>query len=370
MTETKRLDYLDMAKGLGMLFVLIGHLQGERIFTLSPYIQPLCVWIFSFHMPLFFIISGILIFEKSGEDLPLSVHISKRFRSIMIPYYWFSFFYILVVIYALIRGTIQPDTLFVNLWYILSGYGMNVLWFLPALFLGEILFIFLKQRLHARLFPIVLIIISVIGFVFSFLLTFMNRDISWMERIHELLTVLIRPLIVSGFIGIGYYTHYFVTTNKNILSVKERMLSSKPQRTIFYIFSGILMMVLCRFFCVINNGIDFRSLAFRNIPAFLICALLGSFGLILLCKGLPKIRLLCFWGIGSLTFMAVHNSETILHLALTFSMYLNQYLTRARGYICYAVILFIILIYTSLMIVVIRKFFPFILGKPVAHRKK
>ena len=54
----KRLDYLDMTKGLGMILVLIGHLQGDSIFTFSPYIHPLCVFIFSFHMPMFFIVSG------------------------------------------------------------------------------------------------------------------------------------------------------------------------------------------------------------------------------------------------------------------------------------------------------------------------
>ena len=35
----KRLDFLDLTKGLGMILVLIGHLQGDSIFTFSPYIE-------------------------------------------------------------------------------------------------------------------------------------------------------------------------------------------------------------------------------------------------------------------------------------------------------------------------------------------
>ena len=70
MSDTKkRLDYLDMTKGLGMILVLIGHLQGDSIFTFSPYIQPLCVFIFSFHMPMFFIVSGILLAIKNDEEI-------------------------------------------------------------------------------------------------------------------------------------------------------------------------------------------------------------------------------------------------------------------------------------------------------------
>lgn len=45
-------DYsLDFAKGIGMLLVMFGH---------TNYQQPLLTIIYSFHMPLFFVISGIL----------------------------------------------------------------------------------------------------------------------------------------------------------------------------------------------------------------------------------------------------------------------------------------------------------------------
>ena len=129
--KRKRLDHLDMAKGLGMILVLIGHLQGDSIFTFSPYIHPLCVYIFSFHMPQFFIISGILTSVKKDELKPIKDVARSRFKGIMIPYLWFSFFYLLVVVVALIKGEIAPATLYLNIWYVLSCYGMNVLWFLP-----------------------------------------------------------------------------------------------------------------------------------------------------------------------------------------------------------------------------------------------
>ena len=53
----KRLDYLDLAKGIGILIVMLGHFPfyGEPHISIQLY-----DFIFSFHMPLFFIITGII----------------------------------------------------------------------------------------------------------------------------------------------------------------------------------------------------------------------------------------------------------------------------------------------------------------------
>lgn len=357
METSKRLDYLDMAKGIGMLLVLIGHLQGDTIFSLSPYFHPLCVFIFAFHMPLFFIISGTLMCIRNDKlsTLTLKEHIAKRFRGIIIPYLWFSLFYFLVVIYAFITGSIAYQTVFINLWYILSGYGMNVLWFLPALFFGEILFLFFKNKFSTKVFYIIIPVINAICYLLAYILTKLNYNTPLQMRLHELSIVILRPFLVCGWIFIGYVLC-------DLFNKYE--LSNKIKSRYIYIVTGLVMLILCAIFSRINNGVDFRSLVLRNVFFYILCSLLGSYGLILLCKGLPKIKLFTFWGVGSLTFMAVHNSETILFYALKVSMFVNQFLTHARGYICYLIILTIILTYTSFMIFIISKFFPFILGKP------
>ena len=46
--EDKRLDYLDIAKGIGILLVVLGHIYGNN--------NVFHVWIYSFHMPLFYFI--------------------------------------------------------------------------------------------------------------------------------------------------------------------------------------------------------------------------------------------------------------------------------------------------------------------------
>lgn len=369
MSDKKRLDHLDMAKGLGMILVLIGHLQGDSIFTFSPYIQPLCVYIFSFHMPMFFIISGILLAIKNDEIRPFCEMTKARFRGIMVPYYWFSFFYLLVVVVALIKGEIAPFTLYLNIWYVLSGYGMNVLWFLPALYLGELLFIFLRRRIREDLPFITIVALSnAIVYLASYFLGITDFKTEFSMRVHEFIIVLLRPVLVCGFISIGYYVHKLLKKGSRIGDFFNRpQLNEKgkvcTKYRLAYITLGLMLFGVCFAFFRINNGIDFRSLAFRNIFFFFVCSLSGSFGMICLCKGLPRVGLFSYWGIGSLIFMVTHNSQTVLTLALKSAMYVNQYLTRARGYICYAIVVLIITAYSTLMIYIIRRFFPFMIGK-------
>ena len=372
----KRLDYLDMTKGLGMILVLIGHLQGDSIFTFSPYIHPLCVFIFSFHMPMFFIVSGILRAIKNDEVKSFKDIAKNRFKGIMIPYYWFSFFYLIFVVAALIKGEIAVQTLLLNIWYVLSCYGMNVLWFLPALYFGELLFIYMRRKLRNDThFIAVLVLSNAIVYLLAYFLGMIEYRTAFAERMHDLATVILRPVLVCGFIAIGYYVHRLLSAGTKLGDFFSRPETDEKGRIsakyrLAYIVLGLMLFAVCFAFFRINNGIDFRSLAFRNVFFFFLCALSGSYGMISICKGLPTVPLFCFWGVGSLIFMATHNSQTVLTFALKTAMYVNQYLTRARGYICYAIVIIIITAYSSLMIYLIRRFFPFIIGKPVKFLKK
>ncbi len=53
MSESKRLDFIDIAKGIGIILVVTGHLL--------PVAAGLHVLIYSFHMPLFFFLSGFFL---------------------------------------------------------------------------------------------------------------------------------------------------------------------------------------------------------------------------------------------------------------------------------------------------------------------
>ena len=58
--KEKRLEYIDMLKGVGIILVVIGH---------STYVsENVLTWLASFHMPLFFLVSGMLFAYKHSQD--------------------------------------------------------------------------------------------------------------------------------------------------------------------------------------------------------------------------------------------------------------------------------------------------------------
>lgn len=69
-----RIEWIDMAKGLGILAVILGHCH-----------LPDKAWnaIYSWHLPIFFLISGYFYKKRSFLDL-----VKVKFNSILKPYFY------------------------------------------------------------------------------------------------------------------------------------------------------------------------------------------------------------------------------------------------------------------------------------------
>lgn len=92
--EKKRIDYVDVAKGIGILLVVIGHSITNAPKSIdSTYSIPLA-FITQFHMPLFFSLSGIVFSEKYVQT-PLKSSL-KKFRSIYIPFIVYNLIFVLL----------------------------------------------------------------------------------------------------------------------------------------------------------------------------------------------------------------------------------------------------------------------------------
>ncbi len=122
-----RLPFIDVAKGLGIIAVVAGHVYPPGL------VRSL---IFVFHMPLFFFISGYLFKPKEGKAF-----IASKLRQLIIPY--FSF---LLIVYAVQNQVIFHDASLtflqrLSLWgkALLGGrwlYGYtSAFWFAPVLFI-------------------------------------------------------------------------------------------------------------------------------------------------------------------------------------------------------------------------------------------
>lgn len=74
--QTVRLKQYDILKGIGIILVMFGH-------AISPNTY-LSYLICGFHMPLFFICSGVFY-----KDVPVWQGLKKDFKGLLVP--WFAF---------------------------------------------------------------------------------------------------------------------------------------------------------------------------------------------------------------------------------------------------------------------------------------
>lgn len=118
--RAERIKELDIAKGICILLMVIGH---SGMTNIVHYM------IYAFHMPFFFFVSGITTnVERSLKDFAIS-----KIDGLLIP---FSIYYLIhVPSYAYIYNRNVIDYL---KWELLNGID-NALWFIPILFLAQLI---------------------------------------------------------------------------------------------------------------------------------------------------------------------------------------------------------------------------------------
>ncbi|MCR5098302.1 MAG: acyltransferase family protein [Lachnospiraceae bacterium] len=131
--EKKRINWIDMAKGYGILAVFIGHMVQS---------SALGLFVYSFHLPLFFFLSGYLFKADDG----FGSFIKKKSRSILLPYFTLGLpvvfcdaFYPLLfsgqhftmehLMYELSKEFMQFlfQCRYATLWYLAVLFGVNIL---------------------------------------------------------------------------------------------------------------------------------------------------------------------------------------------------------------------------------------------------
>ena len=162
--RVERIHWVDIAKGIGIIFIIYAHMLGVNDFRHLFY---------SFHIPLFFFLSGIVYNHKKYTDF--LAFLKKSAKRLLLPYFIFAFiFFILWLI------KIKPDNLFSSeiirqfsgIFYANSNNGLmafnNILWFLPTLFVIRVLFASIARfSAKTRIIVFILIFFSVFGYLFS-----------------------------------------------------------------------------------------------------------------------------------------------------------------------------------------------------------
>lgn len=318
----QRLDFLDTAKGFAIALVILGHIiSSER--------SPVKMWLYSFHMPVFFIISGYLT-NLSKNHISIQQFIIKKFKSLIIPYLSFALInYVFIIFNFYIQHSLDKNTIITYIIYIIKLCGRSAIWFLPCLFISQLTFKLILDTVSNK--TLRLFIISIL-FIIPF----------WVKaKPDTLLLVLLRSFTALGFITIGHLL--YKTLNTLTLNYWE----------IFMLF------VINIIFTFLNGPVDLFELKFNNIFIYVANSILGSLTLLFLCKKITTSKLIIYTGKNPLIIMGTH----IMLINI-----LNKYITLPNivysHELTYALSLCLIVLFIEFPIIFIfNKYLSFTLGK-------
>ncbi|EGT3617316.1 acyltransferase [Clostridium perfringens] len=210
--QKKRLDYLDIAKGILIISVVLCHAPFEKAW-----------YLYWFHMPAFFIISGML--YKKGMS------IKEQAIKFFVPYAIFSLVDISFNYILYYHGNFSfSDLLHEILKYVYGGKATwGVFWFIPVMFVTKIVFDKLNKHLKPKYLFIVCVLSYILAHIYS--MSFVPSSVTEITRNQFVFWNLDTVLITLPYYALGYYI-----SKKNIQKIFES--------TSTLIVSGVATIVL------------------------------------------------------------------------------------------------------------------------------
>lgn len=261
----ERLLWMDLAKCIGIYLMIVGH--GPLL--AHTYARTI---IYSFHMPLFFIISGFFYKKYSFIDT-----IKRDWIRLLLPYFILN---LLGLFLWIITNPSEVD--FGNtssrVYAIMLGLGYQTecftpvlppTWFIIALFLDRVIMSFLATK------KIGVILFSLLSSVLVWCLT----------PVYDTLFPIDSALLAFPFFGLGYLLKNVI---ENLSSIRNKQL----------VTLSIVVLFLLFIFNKYNNRVDMCLASYgNNIVLFYLGGILGSLLVFIMSISLMKLR--CFYNISN-----------------------------------------------------------------------
>lgn len=282
----KRIEWIDTAKGIGLLLVMFGHLH-------VPYMS---TWIYTFHMPLFFFLSGVVF---SGGKYSFKEFCIRRVKSLVVPYFCLGF--VIYLFYVIVNAVIGAEN---------SLYGTNIdmlknlfiqehfwtIWFLACLFVVEILWywiwkIFSRWTVAPAVISVSICIVGLLRYRLGYGGLPWNIDVA----------------LVAQFF---FYAGYCFRCNRQVQNYFEKM-----QKNTYIICLAIMLLinVVAGFLCIRLSGesLDMSIGMYGNEVLTILSALAGTLFIILISKKMNN-RFLTYLGQNTMVLFAWHSRIVIV----------------------------------------------------------
>lgn len=284
-----RIDAIDWMKGLCIICITLLHIE-DGIFS-----NKLNISIGMFMITGFYITSGWVHGIKAANQTNLKVFIQKRWKSLGVPYLWFTGILILVDFLFYLVGHYEFDIVLRDIYKSLVLRGIGTLWFLPVLFWGELLFVTFRNKKYTY----VGLLVGLITFI---LLSMFQKHLQ--QHLSDFNFSLIKmPLLVLSNSASAWTiitASYLVSRYVNQYFIRKKYLLG------------------CAVFFLLTTLIYLNTPINENLPSALLICIAQLFWFIeplailflFLCvaKDNKLLKYLQYWGKNSIILMAVHYS--------------------------------------------------------------
>lgn len=275
-----RIHWADNARAIGIILVLFGHTHG-----INPVAHK---YIYSFHMPLFFFLSGYVLKKNYLSDRFIHFLI-RNIKNILIPYFSFwviSYPYgILVGIFKNIYNEPTINTMilepFIGLLYgIEDGLYNSVLWFFTCLFCAAIIFYWIN-RVNKKYSIILLLILGILG---PNIFKYIDFRLPWNIEL---------SFVAVVFYGFGYFFSEFDIKRIRIFHIETLLL-----------FAFFLVVLI---FTVQKNGeVNMSGMKFGNLIYYYFGAFSGIYLTIIISRLIPKNKILNWISLNTIIIFPLH----------------------------------------------------------------
>lgn len=288
-----RIAWIDTAKGIGIFFVVLGHALPDGHLTATV------IW--TFHMPLFFFLSGLTI--RPWGAGPRGSFL-RSLKNLAIPYLFFSV--VAIVLWQALHCSIatlqhcnilpwDSSSSWVNLLgqmaYGVAGpdqkMGYDVpLWFFTCLFSIRLLFALVTA--FARKLRTVAMVVALVA-LFAHLVVFPHvRTLPWNMDV--------------ALVGLLFYTAGFIFSQKLITESGTATVATGRSRAVYFVIALALIATAA----FLNGRVDMNGREFGNFVVFYAGAFAGIYAAIVLAGPLSRFAWIGALGRASIVIFPLH----------------------------------------------------------------
>lgn len=343
--SNNRFVWVDNARGIGIILVVIGHIF---VYPSSFFNQTISKWIYSFHMPLFFFLSGVTFCKDKYSYTGL---VKSKAKSLLIPYVVFMIVNYLIYAMAyyvnlklnLNIEKIHQSGLFkpiIGIFYsrIYDNYlpfTMQPLWYLTCLFFVFIIsYSIIKFEVSDYFKFVIFLILSVVFYFLKDVFLPLNIDVAF---------------VVSIFFFCGYiFKKYQIIKYLNV----------------FWIIVFLLINV---FVSGLNTFVSPAINSYGNYLLFMISSISGIFCIVKISDAIKVSKILNYYSRNSLIIFLIHMAVIFVIEGIFIILLKLSFINITESFSLCLMVFIITMLCLIPVVYVVGRIFPF-LNKKINYK--